>query len=58
MALIRNEIYDNNGLVRVEYIEVEDEGQTQEELIFEKEAELLKIYAELQQLKDNMNQTN
>jgi len=47
---IRNEIYDDNGLVRVEFIEVE--GPTQEELLAEKEAELIRIYNEIQALKN------
>ena len=51
MAQVRNEIYDDNGLVRVEYIEVDE--PTQEELIAQKEAELLAIYAELQALTSN-----
>jgi hypothetical protein len=50
MALVRNEIYDDNGLVEVQFIEVEDE-KTPEELIAEKEAELLRVYNEIQQLK-------
>jgi hypothetical protein len=50
MAQIRQEIYDDNGLVRVEFIEVE--GPTQEELIAQKEAELLAIYEEIQRLKN------
>ena len=49
MAQFRNEIYDENGLVRVEFIEVED--PTQEELIAQKEAQLLALYAELKTLK-------
>ena len=49
MAQVRNEIYDENGLVRVEFIEVEDVNQ--EELISQKEAELLAMYQELQLLK-------
>ena len=49
MAQFRNEIYDENGLIRVEFIEVE--GPTQEELIQEKEAQLLALYAELTALK-------
>jgi hypothetical protein len=49
MAQVRNEIYDDTGLIRVEYIEVE--GPTQEELIAQKEAELLAMYAELKALK-------
>ena len=49
MAQIRQEIYDDNGLVEVKFIEVDE--PTQKELIAEKEAELLKIYAELNELK-------
>ena len=49
MAQIRNEIYDENGLVSVEFIEVE--APTQEELIAQKEAELLAMYEELKRLK-------
>lgn len=49
MAQIREEIYDDNGLVEVKFIEVDE--PTSEELIAEKEAELLKIYAELNELK-------
>ena len=50
MAQIRNEIYDDNGLVRVEYIEVEDVSK--EDIIAEKEAELLRIYEEIQNIKN------
>jgi hypothetical protein len=46
---VREEIYDDNGLVEVKFIEVDE--PTQEELIEEKEAQLLKIYAELNELK-------
>ena len=49
MAQIRREIYDKNGLVRVEFVEVE--APTQEELIQEKEAQLLALYEELKALK-------
>jgi len=49
MTQIRNEVYDETGLVRVEFIEVE--GPTQEELIAEKEAQLLALYSELKTLK-------
>lgn len=49
MPQIREEIYDENGLVEVRFIEVD--GPTQEELIAEKEAQLLAIYAELQALR-------
>jgi hypothetical protein len=51
MPQVRNEIYDENGLVRVEFIEVEDVNQ--EELIAQKEAELLAMYQELQLLKES-----
>jgi hypothetical protein len=49
MTQFRNEIYDENGLVRVEFIEVE--SPTQEELIAKKEAQLLALYEELKFLK-------
>jgi len=49
MAQLRNEIYDENGLVRVEFIEVE--SPTQEELIQEKEAQLLAMFEELKALR-------
>lgn len=49
MAEIRNEIYDDNGLVRVEYIEIDE--PTPEELIAQKEAELLSVFDELKRLK-------
>jgi len=50
MAQVRQEIYDDNGLVEVKFIEVDE--PTNEEQIAEKEAELLKIYAELNALKE------
>jgi hypothetical protein len=50
MQEIRNEIYDDNGLVSVEFIEVEQ--PTQEELIAQKEAQLIAIYEEIQNLKN------
>jgi hypothetical protein len=50
---IRNEIYDDNGLVRVEFIEVEE--TTQEEILAEKQAELIRIYKEIQELQNNIN---
>ena len=49
MAQIRHEFYDENGLVKVEYIEVDE--PTQDELIDKKEAELLAMYNELKALK-------
>lgn len=49
MAQVRNEIYDDNGLVRVEFVEVDE--PTQEELVAQKEAELLAVFEELKRLK-------
>ena len=49
MPQVRNEIYDDNGLVRVEFIEVDE--PTQEELIAQKEAELLAVFEEIKRLK-------
>lgn len=47
---VRHEIYDENGLVRVEFIEVDEPSP--EELIAQKESELLAMYEELKKLKD------
>ena len=49
MPQIRKETYNQTGLVKTEFIEVE--GLTQEELIQEKEANLLALYEELKALK-------
>ena len=49
MTQVRQEIYDDNGLVRVEYIDVDE--PTAEELITQKEAELLAVFEELKRLK-------
>ena len=49
MKQIREEIYDDNGLVEVKFIEVDE--PTQEELIADKEAQLLAMYEELNALK-------
>ena len=49
MTQIRNEIYDKNGFVEVVFIEVE--GPIQDELIAQKEAQLLAMYEELKSLK-------
>lgn len=51
----RSEIYKVvDGITSlIEVIENEVEVPTQEELIAEKEAELLKVYAEIQALKNN-----
>jgi len=51
MAQVRQEIYDDNGLVEVIFIEVDQ--PTQEELIAEKETALLTMYQELLILKTN-----
>lgn len=51
MTQLRNEIYDDNGLVRVEFIESNE--PTQKELIAQKEAQLLEMYKDLQLLKDS-----
>lgn len=48
MTQIRHEIYDENGLVEVQYIEVDE--PTVEEQIAQKQEQLLQIYAEIQQL--------
>lgn len=50
MAQVREEVYDENGLVQVIYHEIEEPSQ--EDLIAEKEQQLLAIYQELQQLKN------
>lgn len=49
MPQLRNEIYDDNGLVRIEFIEVDE--PTTEELVAQKEAELLQMFEELKRLK-------
>ena len=49
--MIRHEIYDENGLVKVEFIETDE--PTQEDLIAEKEAQLLALYEELKAMKEN-----
>jgi hypothetical protein len=49
MAQLRQEFYNETGLVKVEFIEVEE--PTQEELIAQKETQLLALYEELKALK-------
>ena len=51
MPEIRNEIYNENGLVKVEFIETDE--PTQEQLIADKEAQLLALYEELKAMKEN-----
>lgn len=50
MAQLREEIYDENGFVEVRFHEVDE--QSTDELIADKEAQLLAIYEELQALKN------
>jgi hypothetical protein len=49
MTKLRNEIYDETGFVEVDFIEIE--CPTYEELIAQKEAQLLAMYEELKALK-------
>ena len=49
MAQIREEIYDDKGLVDVVFHEVDE--PTHEELITQKEAELLTVFKEIERLK-------
>ena len=48
----RVEVYDDSGLVNVYFIEVDE--PTTEELIAEKELQLIEISNEIQALKDNI----
>ena len=50
MKTIRHEIYDENGLLHVEFVDVDE--PTQEELIAEKESQLIAIYEEIKSLKN------
>lgn len=50
MTQLREEIYDENGFVEVRFHEVDE--QSNDELIADKEAQLLAIYEELQALKN------
>lgn len=51
MAKVRHEIYDDEGLVKVEYVEMEEIST--EDIIAQKEKELLEMYTELEKLKNN-----
>ena len=53
MAQIREEIYDENGLVEVIFHQLDEPNP--EELIAQKEEQLLKLYEEIQQIKQNIN---
>lgn len=50
MIQTRVEVYDETGLIDVYYIETDE--PTPEELLAQKEAELLLIYEEIQRLKN------
>jgi len=50
MRQTRVEVYDETGLIDVYYVETDE--PTQEELIIQKEAELIEIYEEIQRLKN------
>jgi hypothetical protein len=52
IKLFRQEIYDNTGLIDV--IITEQEVPDNEQLISEKEQELIKIYEEIQKLKNEI----
>lgn len=54
VAQVRKEIYDDNGLVSVEMVEVDE--PTAEELIAQKEAELIATFKELERLKAIANE--
>jgi hypothetical protein len=47
---VRHEVYDDSGLIETFF--TEEDIKTDEELLAEKEAELLKVYEEIQQLKN------
>lgn len=49
--LVRHEIYDDKGLVRVEFIETEIPDVDIEQEIADKEQQLLNMYMEIQELK-------
>jgi len=55
MAQQRIEIYDETGLIEVQYVDAPDEP-TIEEQISENEAKLIEIYDEIQRLKALQNQ--
>lgn len=50
MTQIRKEIYDDNGLVEVVFIDVKE--QNEQDLLEQKEAELIAIYKEIELLKN------
>jgi hypothetical protein len=48
----RIEVYDETGLIDVYFVDTDE--PTQEEIIAQKEAELINIYNEIQLLKNNL----
>ena len=50
MTQTRVEVYDDSGLIDVYYVDTDE--PTQEELIADKEAQLLALYEEIQRLKN------
>jgi len=53
MKQTRVEVYDDNGLVNVYYIDQEEENL--EEIIEQKEQQLIEIYEEIKRLKESQN---
>jgi len=53
MKTIKHEIYDESGLIEVREYQVEEDNIEQE--IADKEAQLLQIYNEIQELKNKQN---
>ena len=54
MKKTRVEVYDDNGLIQVYYIESEEEELTPEEILSQKEKQLLEIYDEIKLLRSNL----
>jgi hypothetical protein len=54
MKQTRVEVYDDNGLIQVYYIESEEEELTPEEILSQKEKQLLEIYDEIKLLRSNL----
>jgi hypothetical protein len=53
MAQVRKEIYDENGLIKVKFIEMDEPSV--EEQIAQKQEQLLQIYEEIQLLQQSQN---
>ena len=55
MKQTRIEVYDDNGLIQVYYAESEEEEElTPEEILAQKEKQLLEIYDEIKLLRNNL----